>query len=133
MCIAKMVDHVMKTKYAIRIMKKGNNLAEFTGLSEKRNFNFKKKYQSFGMKFTNNLFVVLFIYLASSLDITTAKSRNSGRHYNNSGRGNCIHRGGEFYTQKLVSSLIPRNFSIQKFVEYKIQKRFTLEISKNQR
>ena len=101
MCIAKMVDHVMKTKYAIRIMKKGNGLAEFTGLSENRSFNFiqvfnfKKKQQLFGMKFSNNLYVVLLIYLASFLDITTARSKSN---YNNSGRGNCINRGGQFYT-----------------------------------
>ena len=43
MCIAKMVDHVMKTKFAIRIMKKEeNNLAEFTGLSETRSFDFMR-------------------------------------------------------------------------------------------
>ena len=46
------------------------------------------------MKFYNNLYVVVFIYLASSLDITTARSKSN---YNNSGRGNCINRGGEFY------------------------------------
>ena len=46
------------------------------------------------MEFSKNLCVIV-IYLVLYLDIIKARSR-SHNSYNNSGRGNCIHRGGNY-------------------------------------